>query len=981
MKTLLQVAQNIGMIEEFEFTFTNKHILRALQVVSISTAYERAVIYAVFGYAHDAPLGISKENNVAIAYETALKKEDISAFPEVYDKLAELKAYGVDLKKNEIYSFFEGEYPIDYEPNFTGKLTLKKPIEPFTEKDFTALIKTTNIGFNKLNQIKRLKHILNAHILDQENAVEAICDLLVKSEHIKNEHAPKGTVLFLGPSATGKTALAKLLSEQLPDYEKNLVIDMTQFTHKDSGGGLYGTNRMWGNAAPGLLTSFVKNHPRSIIVFDEFDKAHQNIQNNLLSIFSSGSMEDACGWCEDGEPWHSDRKDDDDCRFINIQTHVDFTETIIIFTTNLGSNIYNNTKLLESLKENPEQIEEMLFTSLATQTNTKTNEVHPYISPALLSRLRQGKVVLFNKLNYHTLHSIAEQTFQDEKKAFEKNYKIKIVAQENVLDALLLNFLPALDVRAIKASIGKKVFDTITDHYMETGKIYKKVLISLDSASNDFLSNALYDAESFIKELKHKNRSLHFRIASSETKTILKLIIYDIEIITVKNPEHYSKGGINIEVPDITFDQIAGHTFVKNKLKEIVGLLKDSKNLKSFDIMPAKGMLLYGPPGTGKTMLAKALANEADLPFISTTGKDLTEEGRIDEIFAMAREHAPSIVFIDEIDSIPSRKNNLHASYIINTLLTNIDGFESYDEPVFIIAATNIKDRIDEALIRSGRIDIHVEISALDKEARLYFIDKMIEKEIFDKDIDKEKVLKFTASLNGSDLEKIERESILYVLKNHLEKVTQEIIIEQINTIKYGRRVEDKSLENVLKETAYHEAGHAVISKVLNPQQIIEQITVMPRHNALGFVSFSESDKYNNSTKIYFQNQICVALAGRIAQAKKFGEEHIDSGAHSDLKTANTIAYQAITRYGMDETLLNMNIDIFDAQNQRFSNEIIFERVQEWIRTLSEQTKDLVEKNWHYIDPLAQKLLEDEQIDGKVLDDIIKDQTLSTKSK
>ena len=379
-------------------------------------------------------------------------------------------------------------------------------------------------------------------------------------------------------------------------------------------------------------------------------------------------------------------------------------------------------------------------------------------------------------------------------------------------------------------------------------------------------------------------------------------------------------------------------------------------------------------------MLAKALANEADLPFISTTGKDLIEEGKIDEIFSIAREHAPSIIFIDELDSIPSRKNNLNVSYIINTLLTNIDGFESHDEPVFIVAAMNIKDRIDEALIRSGRIDIHVEVSALDKEARLYFIDKMIRKEIFDNNIDKEEVLKYTATLNGSDLEKIERESILFVLKNSFEKVTQEIIIEQINTIKYGRRVEDKSLENVLKETAYHEAGHAVVSKVLNPQQIIEQITVMPRNNALGFVSFSESDKYTNSTKVYFQNQICIALAGRIAQAREFGGENIDSGAHSDLKTANAIAYRAITRYGMDDTLVNMNLSTFDAENQLFSNKIIFERVQEWISTLSVHTKNIVNENWHHIDQLAKILLKDEQIDGKVLDDILKDRALNTES-
>ena len=230
---------------------------------------------------------------------------------------------------------------------------------------------------------------------------------------------------------------------------------------------------------------------------------------------------------------------------------------------------------------------------------------------------------------------------------------------------------------------------------------------------------------------------------------------------------------------------------------------------------------------------------------------------------------------------------------------------------------------MDDALLRSGRLDIQIEVAALDRDARRYFINRMIQKEIFDNNISIEYVLKYTTNLNGSDLEKVERECVIFVLKNKISCVTQEILIEQINTIKYGRRVEDDRFSNAIQETAYHEAGHAIVSKILNPKQPIEQITVMPRNDALGFVSYSESEKYINQTKEYFESKICVSLAGRVAQAKKFGNENIDTGASSDLKSANRLIYYAITEFGMDDVLKNINVNLFHKRGNIFKNDII----------------------------------------------------------
>jgi len=979
MIKILKLASEYAKIENLEFEVGLEHISNVLEHVYIGSKVQRSLIYHAFGFTRSEEV---EESTLKLLgkVEKKLKKKNIdlkaSCSQEVLDALNTLLEYGYDLEDSSTVEIITVDSYDDLDHSLLSReeIETKRELyqilckhssapEKLTQQRLDDLMLSSNRGFKRLENIAKLKSKLNQTVANQEYAVEAVCDVLVKMEHIQTPSRPDGILLFIGPPGTGKTYLAQALSENHKEYNKHLIINMTQYTHKESGGGLYGTNRMWGNASPGLLTTFVKNNPKSIIVFDEFEKAHPFVQNNLLSILSEGYLNDACGWCSDGTPWTSERKDEKECQLDTILTRIKFGETIIIFTSNLGANIYDNKKLVEKMHATPEQLDEMIFKSL----EKKKGSDEPFITAPLISRLRQGKIVLFNRLNYSSTRGIAQDVFESEKKVFEQNYSITIESQEHTLDVLLLGFTPSLDIRAVKSSIGKKIFDTITDNYMQNGILFKRVKVSVAKEDMAFLAEFFENPNSYVKELKHKNRALHFEIKVSNTKTILKLELHSLEVSTVEQAEHFLEGGLSIEVPNVTFSQIAGHSFVKTKLQEITSLLKEYKTLQEHEIMPPKGMLLYGPPGTGKTMLAKALANEADLPFISTTGKELFDTQKIEKVFEIAREYAPSIIFIDEIDSIPSRDENPSASIIINTLLTNIDGFESFEEPIFIIAATNKKERIDEALLRSGRLDLHVEVAALDQEARKYFIDKMLQKEIFEKGIDIEFVLKYTTGLNGSDLEKVERESILYSIRKGKKTVTQEVLIEEINTVKYGRRVCDESLKGMLGETAYHEAGHAVISILLNKEQPIEQVTVMPRKNTLGFVSYGEGKHRQNPTKESFKNRICIALAGRVAQAKKYGSERIDTGASSDLEHANHYINLAITEYGMDEEYQNLNTKHLNAAKMLYINEKLFKRHNKWLKELTLKTKELVDKEWRLIDKVAQILIKEEELSGERL--------------
>lgn len=225
--------------------------------------------------------------------------------------------------------------------------------------------------------------------------------------------------------------------------------------------------------------------------------------------------------------------------------------------------------------------------------------------------------------------------------------------------------------------------------------------------------------------------------------------------------------------------------------------------------------------------------------------------------------------------------------------------------------------------------------------------------------------------MSGADLEKVNRESSLYKIKHNLKEITESILLEQINIIKYGERLKGQSLDLLTSSTAYHEAGHAVLSYILLPDTKIEQITVVPRNNALGFVSYDNEDNISNLTKIKIENKICVLLAGRIAQMKKYAEEGFDSGASSDLSHATHLANMAISKLGMGTSIGYVSLDKLKEYEASTFREEINKEVKNWLKTAEERTKNLVDELWDKIDNVAQSLIENETIEAKELNKIM----------
>ena len=834
-----------------------------------------------------------------------------------------------------------------------------------------------NNGQEHINSANKVRELLTKELFGQDRAIDAIVNS-IQSNILTNKTAPKSTYLFLGSPATGKTYLAELMTKSLDGY-KIRKFDMTQY-HEQNGGELYGYPKGWSGYGIGQLTGFVHENPKSIIVLDAFEKADNVIQTNLLSIFEGGMMRDACGWDK-----MTDLPCNDDPEKLydegNAVFTVDFRETIFIITSNLGEELYSDNKFIKLIDDDYIQAESMILEALKREEkrNIKTGGTQKAIIPELISRFSQATIVLFNKLNYTAYESIGDKAFREYKEVFDEKFEIDFMLDEqfkNFLKTQILLFAPELDARRIKNKLGETFFTKVSDYLMQNQKDindFEQIEVSLSNEVTDFIEESiapLIKEDKLVKELFRKNIKLEIDDSFSTNDEVIRYEVSQCRFKQVKRIKDFSEDGLVFDIPNVSFEDIAGHTHAKSRLLEVINFLKEPKLLKSFNVQPPKGMLLYGPPGTGKTLLAKAFSAEAELPFISITGVELLQLDKIKKVFAKAKEYAPSIIFIDEIDTIGTRGKDNSREVQINKFLAEMDGFANKeDEHVFIIAATNYRDNIDSAIMRAGRIELHIAVNDLDKDARKYFIDKILTNKPTSGEFDMNKLLTYTAGLTGAQLELISKESSFYCIRHNIKAITQEILLQQINTVKYGEKHSHVSHEKIFARNALREASHTIISKRLMPQVHIRQIAVSPRSTTHGFVATNHEELQNNMSIEDIKHRMCISLAGRTALMKKYGEiAGVDMDASSDLQYATKDAYQAIAYYGMDKEVGYINIEgVMDAQkntaekiNVRHNHEKIDTALEKWMDEAKESTKQLIDKHWEEIEALANNLLDKE---------------------
>lgn len=438
----------------------------------------------------------------------------------------------------------------------------------------------------------------------------------------------------------------------------------------------------------------------------------------------------------------------------------------------------------------------------------------------------------------------------------------------------------------------------------------------------------------------------------------------------------------------VTFKDVAGLYGAKEEVMEVVDFLKNPKKYTSLGGKIPKGVLLVGPPGTGKTMLAKAVAGEANVPFFSISGSDFVEmfvgvgASRVRDLFRQAKEKSPCIVFIDEIDAVGRARgknvgfsSNDERENTLNQLLTEMDGFAS-NSGVIVIAATNRADILDQALMRAGRFDrqIHVDLPDLNERKEIFTVHLKGIK--LDEDFDLEFLAKHTPGFSGADIANVCNEAALVAARNDRSAVGKQDFLDAVDRIIGGLEKKGKIITPQEKKSiAYHEAGHATVSWLLPNANPLFKVTIVPRGSALG-AAWYLPEEHVLMTKDQMYDEMCSLIGGRVAEEIVNGT--VSSGALNDLERLTKMAYGMVTYYGMSEKVGNLSF--YDSTGSRgydltkpYSEktaEIIDEEVKRIISEVHDRSKVILEQNREGFEKLAEKLLEEEVIFSEDLEKI-----------
>ena len=445
----------------------------------------------------------------------------------------------------------------------------------------------------------------------------------------------------------------------------------------------------------------------------------------------------------------------------------------------------------------------------------------------------------------------------------------------------------------------------------------------------------------------------------------------------------------------VTFDDVAGVDEEKEELEEIVEFLKNPKKFTDMGARIPKGVLLVGQPGTGKTLLAKAVAGEAGVPFYSISGSDFVEmfvgvgASRVRDLFEQAKKNAPCIIFIDEIDAVGRQRGaglgggHDEREQTLNQLLVEMDGF-SDNEGVIILAATNRPDVLDKALLRAGRFDRQIVVGSPDVKAREQILEVHARKKKLSEDVDLKVIAKNTSGFAGADLENVLNEAALLAARRNYKEIGMKEIEDAMVKVTMGP--EKKTRVRSEKENrlvAYHEAGHAVVSRYLSTQDPVHQISIVPRGMAGGYTMYRPTEDKSFMSKTEMEENIVSLLGGRVAEALILND--ISTGASNDIERASQIARNMVTKYGMSERVGAIMFgggqgEVFlgrdFAQTKDYSEEtanVIDEEVKRIVDTAYNRARTILSEHVDKLHAVASILLEKEKIEGAEFDKIFEE--------
>ncbi len=467
-----------------------------------------------------------------------------------------------------------------------------------------------------------------------------------------------------------------------------------------------------------------------------------------------------------------------------------------------------------------------------------------------------------------------------------------------------------------------------------------------------------------------------------------------------------SKARVQMEPQtQVTFGDVAGIDQAKLELNEVVDFLKNADRFTAVGAKIPKGVLLVGPPGTGKTLLARAVAGEAGVPFFSISGSEFVEmfvgvgASRVRDLFEQAKANAPCIVFIDEIDAVGRQRGaglgggNDEREQTLNQLLTEMDGFEG-NTGIIIIAATNRPDVLDAALLRPGRFDRQVVVDRPDYAGRSEILKVHARGKTLAKDVDLDRIARRTPGFTGADLSNLLNEAAILAARRNLTEISMDEVNDAIDRVLAGPEKKDRVMSEKRKTlVAYHEAGHALVGALMPDYDPVQKISIIPRGRAGGLTWFTPNEDRMDTglySRSYLENQMAVALGGRIAEELVFGEEEVTTGASNDLQQVARVARQMVTRFGMSDRVGPVALGRQQG-NMFLGRDIVAERdfseetaatVDDEIRLLVEvayrRAKEVLVNNRHILEQLVQMLVEKETVDADELQELLANNDVRT---